>query len=69
MCFGSEPKPRTKYYYHEEITPSRRYTGHHHHHHHHHHHSRSPRASYTSVSRRSYSHSPRNSGTVVYERY
>ncbi|KAF4975892.1 hypothetical protein FZEAL_7365 [Fusarium zealandicum] len=58
MCFSTEPK--TKYYYHEEITPSRRAHGHHHHHHHH---SRSPRASYTStsVSRRSYSHSPRAS--------
>ncbi|CEI64157.1 hypothetical protein FVEN_g12949 [Fusarium venenatum] len=68
MCF-SDPKPKTKYYYHEEITPSRRYTGHHHHHHHHHHSSsRSPRASYTSVSRRSYSHSPRTSERVVYER-
>ncbi|KAH7196927.1 uncharacterized protein B0J16DRAFT_327021 [Fusarium flagelliforme] len=68
MCF-SDPKPKTKYYYHEEITPSRRYTGHHHHHHHHHHSSRSPRASYTSVSRRSYSHSPRTSDRVVYQRY
>ncbi|KAF4469416.1 oligosaccharyl transferase complex subunit ost4 [Fusarium albosuccineum] len=64
MCFRTEPK--TKYYYHEEIVPARRHHGHHHHHHHHSH-SRSPRASYTSVTRRSYSHSPRTSGRVVYE--
>lgn len=61
MCFGAEPK--TKYYYHEEIIPARRY---HHHGHHHHHHS--PRASYTSVTRRSYhSQSPRASYPRVYE--
>lgn len=65
MCFSAEPKTKTKYYYHEEIIPSRRHS--HHHHGHHHHSSHSPRASYTSV-RRSYQHSPRASGQVVYER-
>ncbi|RDA91730.1 hypothetical protein CP533_4793 [Ophiocordyceps camponoti-saundersi (nom. inval.)] len=64
MCFGGEPKTKTKYYYHEEIIPSRPSSRHHHHHHghHHHHHGHSPRVSYSSVTRRP---SP---GAVVYER-
>ncbi|KAF7544559.1 hypothetical protein G7Z17_g9860 [Cylindrodendrum hubeiense] len=61
MCFRAEPK--TKYYYHEEVIPARRY---HHHHGHNHHHHHSPHASYTSVTRRSYSsQSPRASYPLV----
>ncbi|KAH6691295.1 hypothetical protein F5X68DRAFT_201628 [Plectosphaerella plurivora] len=68
MCFGFDRGH--KHYYHEEVVPVRRSHHHHHHsgHHHHHSHSRSPRASYTSVTRRSYDPSPRRSAVVVEQR-
>ncbi|KAM9875164.1 hypothetical protein VDGD_21247 [Verticillium dahliae] len=69
MCFGAGST--RQHYYHEEVIPTRKHYGHHHHshghhHHHHHSHSRSPRASYTSVTRRTYD--PHPQGDIVYER-
>ncbi|SPO00801.1 related to meiotic expression up-regulated protein 14 [Cephalotrichum gorgonifer] len=71
MCFA--PEPHTDYYYHEEVIPARKRRSHHHHHshsghhhHHHRHHSHSPRASYSSVSTRSYSTGPRASVPVAH---
>ncbi|KFH42967.1 hypothetical protein ACRE_062700 [Hapsidospora chrysogenum ATCC 11550] len=61
MCFGSESRPRTNYYYHEEIILPARHDHDHHHRHHRHDHGYSPRTSYSRVTRRSYSHSPRRS--------
>lgn len=60
MCFGLDKK--TKYYYREEVVPVRRHDVHsHRHRHQHRRRSPSPPVSYTSVSRRSYSSSPRRS--------